>query len=37
MNGNFRNVLINVFKAFAGLVAVLAMCCNALDGASDRR
>lgn len=37
MNGNFRNVIINVFKAFAGLVAVLVACCNVMDGASGRR
>ena len=37
MNSYYRNVIINVLKAFAGLVAVLAMCCNALDGASGRR
>lgn len=37
MNSYYRNVIINVLNAFAGLVAVLVMCCNALDGASGRR
>lgn len=37
MNSYYRNVIINVLKAFAGLVAVLVTCCNVLDGASGRR